>query len=114
MGEVIDFLEARKIHETDDDPFVLGIRHSDIGADENKLQFVVSTRRHLQTARSFQVLTCDATYKTNAHGYPLMILGGLDANQKLHVFAYCVPTHEKTENYQFLFECVASVSAASQ
>lgn len=108
LGEVIDFLEAKKNYATDDDPFVLGIKHSDIGADETKLQFVVSTRRLLETAKRFQILACDATYKTNAHGYPLMILGGLDANQKLHVLAYCVSTHERTENYQFLFECVAS------
>lgn len=95
LGEVMGFLEARKSIETNDDPFVLGIKHSHVGEDGTKLQFFVSTSRFLHTAKRFRVLACDATYKTNAHGYPLLILGGLDANQKLHVLAYCVLTNEE-------------------
>lgn len=108
IGEVIEHLENRKQCGTDDDAYVLDIKHSVVSADQTELQFVVSTRRLLLTALRFRVLSCDATYKTNVHGYPLMILGGLDANQKLHVLAYCITTNEKADNYRFLFETVAS------
>lgn len=89
MGEVVEYLEHRKTFETE------------ISADETELQFVMSTSKLLQTAKRFRVIACDATYKTNVHGYPLLILGGLDANQKLHVLAYCISTHEKPKTIVF-------------
>lgn len=108
MCEVVEYLERRKTFENDDEPFVLNMKHSKISADETELQCVMSTSKLLKTAKRFRVVACDATYKTNMDGYPLMILGGSDANQKLHVIAYCISTRGKTENYRFLFETVSS------
>lgn len=71
------------------------------GAD---FQYVVSTPRLLKTALKFRILCCDATYKLNEHNYPVIICGGIDANQKLHVLVYSVTTHERANNYQFVFE----------
>lgn len=46
----------------------------------------------------------DATYKVNEHDYPLILVGGIDVNQKFHLLAFSVTTREETSNYKFLFE----------
>lgn len=65
MGELIEWLQAHTAQTTDDEPYVLNFRHSDIGDPRTDFQYVVSTPRLLKIATEFKIICADGTYKLN-------------------------------------------------
>lgn len=51
----------------------------------------------------------DATYKVNFFGYPLMVIGSVDANRKFHLIGTTLYVSETTTDYEFLFQCMCKV-----
>lgn len=104
LGQLVDWFTDNSNQTSDDEPFVLNYRTSNIEDARTDFQYVFSTPRLLKTALEFRIISCDATYKVNEHDYPLILVGGIDANQKFHLLAFSVTTREETSNYKFLFE----------
>lgn len=98
VSDVAEWVGKHETSENDDDAFVLDFR-----ATGPSFQYIVSTRRLLKISIDFRIVACDATYKINEHQYPVILIGGIDENHKLHIFAYSITTSEQTENYAFAF-----------
>lgn len=106
MGELSEWLHSHSEFNGDNDPFVLDYGHSNINDDEPNFQYVMSTPKLLETALNFRILAADGTYKVNEHDYPLIVVGGIDLNQRFHILAYSVTTKEESRNYKFLFQAM--------
>lgn len=76
---------------------------NDIRAD---FQYVVSTPTLLENASRMKILCADGTYKLNIHGYPVIVVGGIDIEQKFHAIAISVTTKEESSNYEFVFKTI--------
>lgn len=48
----------------------------------------------------------DATYKLNWMGFPLIIMGTLDRTKRFDPMIYACSSHERTEDYEFVFRSV--------
>lgn len=111
MGELINWLTEHTSQTGDDDPFVLNFNHSDIDTDRADFQYVVSTPRLLKNAANLKILCADGTYKLNIHGYPVIVIGGIDIEQRFHLNAFSITTKEESANYEFLFRTIKETIA---
>lgn len=48
-------------------------------------------------------LAIDATYKLNWHGFPLIVLGTVDRQNRFHPLIYACTTNETCDDYVFVF-----------
>lgn len=39
-------------------------------------------------------------------GHPLLLVGTTDSNRKFHLIGVCVSTHEKSADFQFIFQTI--------
>lgn len=106
LGDLVKWLATHSTKMGDDDPFVVKSIHSSFNVQPPNFQYVVTTPRLIKIASQLRIACTDGTYKINKHNYPVIILGAIDANQKLHVNAFSVTTKEETSNYKFLFEAI--------
>lgn len=102
VGDLIEWLESNSTRKGDDDPYVLKYCHSGYNDKSTEIQYVITTPRLLKTLSQMKILSTDGTYKVNKHDYPLIVLGAIDINQRLHVIAFSVTSRETMKNYQFL------------
>lgn len=104
LGQLAQWVDEHTTQTTYEKAYVLNFRNSKIDDARTDFQYVVSTPRLLEIAAEFNIISVDATYKVNEHDYPVIFVGGIDVNQRLHIIAYSVTTREETANYSFLFE----------
>lgn len=106
VGDIVAWAENQKLnHEIDDDtPFVIDFKASTCEDQNKHFQYLISTKRLLANAANYENICVDATYKVVFHGYPLLIIGSIDANRKFHLIAASLSVSETTTDFEFLFE----------
>lgn len=60
-------------------------------------------------ALNTQFICADATYKLNWQGYPLLVVGNTDQDRHFHNVAVVVSTHERTEDFLFMFQKLKNI-----
>lgn len=68
-----------------------------------QIRFMVSTKLLLKFAIGAKKIHADGTYKLNWHGFPVLLVGTTDMHRKFHCFGVAVSTHERTVDYEFIF-----------
>lgn len=106
LGNMIEWSEQYKEFPTDiDEAFVLNIETSS-PREALSFRFAFSTPRLLELLSPAHTICIDATYKLNWQGFPLMVLGTVDRAKRFHPFAYACCSHEKQEDYKFVFQSI--------
>lgn len=106
MGDLSEWCEKRMTFPNEkDEAFVLGFECSTTENDQH-FKFCMSTPHLLDLLSNAKVISIDATYKLNWMEYPLIILGVVDNMKRFHPMVYCCSSHERTEDYTYIFETV--------
>lgn len=110
MGDLSKWCDERMAFPSDpDNAFVIGF---DCSTQENQnFRFCMSTPHLLNLLSTESVISIDATYKLNWMEYPLIILGVVDNMKQFHPMVYACSSHERTEDYTFVFETVKNTIA---
>lgn len=110
MGDLMKWCEERMAFPSSpDDAFVIGCECS---TEKNQsFRFCMSTPHLLNLLSSALVVSIDATYKLNWMEYPLIILGVVDNMKRFHPMVYGCSSHERTEDYTFVFDAVKQAIA---
>lgn len=78
---------------------------------KTEISFIITTRRLIETnAVNADIIHADTTYKVNASGFPLTVVGVSDKNGTLHLLGFAITTSEKTEDYKFIFSTLKDIS----
>lgn len=106
VGDLMKWCEERTAFPTNpDDGFVLG--YDCLTSEDNQsFRFCLSTPNLLDKLSNALVIAIDATYKLNWMGYPLIILGTVDNTKKFHPLVYSCSSHERTEDYEYVFKTI--------
>lgn len=107
VGDIISWAEEHVCNNNDidlDTPFVVDFKASSVDDDEKYFQYIVSTKRLLMNASKYLNVCSDATYKVVFHGYPLLMIGSVDADKAFHLIATALSVSETTTDFSFLFE----------
>lgn len=106
LGDMIKWCNEHNQFPSDvDEAFVIGSEFSTF--DENlSFGFAFSTPLLLDMLSNCKTVCIDATYKLNWLGFPLMVLGTVDRAKHFHPFVYACCSHERTTDYEFVFDCV--------
>lgn len=106
LGHMVEWLEKHQNFPVDgNEAFVIGSEISSID-EELGFRFAFSTPLLLKLLMGCKTICIDATYKLNWLGFPLMVLGTVDRSKKFHPLVYACCSHERTEDYAFIFKCV--------
>lgn len=106
MGDVVAWCEENCSGKGPDDSFVIDFWHSNIEDPRADFHYVISTPSLLENATKMRVISCDETYKLNIHDYPVVVIAGIDAVQKMHLIAFAVTTREEGKNFEFIFTAI--------
>ncbi len=68
------------------------------------IQFVISTKRLLTNVSHVQNVHTDATYKCLWQGYPVLIVGTSDKDNKFHPICLAVCSNETAEDFMYTFK----------
>lgn len=72
-----------------------------LAVDAGTLYIFLTTKHLIETSSRASCIQTDATYDTNAHGFPCILTGSLDANRIFHVTGlHLVWTAECIEVYE--------------
>lgn len=106
LGDMIKWCEENDKFPTDvNQAFVIGSQFSTY--DDNLwFRFSYSTPLLLEILSNCTTICIDATYKLNWLGFPLVILGTVDRQKHFHPLVFACCSHERTEDYEFVFACV--------
>jgi hypothetical protein len=86
------FLAAKELsHELDEEPVV---------------RLFLTTRRLLTNATHADLLSVDATYKLNFHGYPVLMAGVIDSDKKYHPLGVALCITETGDDFAFLCQAI--------
>lgn len=104
LGDLMEWCNVNAAYpENDDDAFVLAYESSKIFEDLH-FKFCISTPNLLKKFLGVKTIAIDATYKLNWNGFPLIVLGTVDRQKKVHPLLYGCTSHETTDDYTFVFE----------
>lgn len=105
MNELIKFYEDhREIPEDDDTPFIASFERSAKGQIEKWFRFFVTTKRLLKNGSMGDIICADGTYKTTIQKYPIIVVGTVDMAQSFHLTGLTISTHERAEDFRFVFD----------
>lgn len=107
LGDLVKWCQENSQFPSDiNEAFV--IAHEASSHDDTNLsfRFVLSTPLLLQKCLESKTIAIDATYKLNWLDYPLMVYGTVDRMKRFHPLAYACCSHEKTHDYNFIFESI--------
>lgn len=85
--------------------FIIGSHFSAFDEDL-RFCFAFSTPLLLEKLSNCKTICVDATYKLNWLGFPLVIIGTVDRAKRFHPFIYACCSHERTIDYECVFQCV--------
>ena len=71
--------------------------------DDQDLKILISTPQLLSYTLKSSMVQTDGTFKMNWQGYPVILIGTSDKNNKFHPFALAVLKGETTDDYAFVF-----------
>lgn len=74
----------------------------------NILRFFITSQALLKSAFGVKKIHADATHKCTWQGFPVLLVGTTDMFRKFHAFGVAVCTHERTADFEFIFESVKS------
>lgn len=102
------FVECSDIPDIATDPFIVNyeIAIDDKNDENSQFRFFVSSKRLLQIAINTDKIHIDATYKFAWQGFPVLVIGTTDANIKFHPIGLCVCSHERTADFEFIFQTI--------
>lgn len=102
--------ESSDVPTVDTEPFIVNYDvNIDDEVDENcSFRFLVSSKALIHNIIDLKKLHTDATYKLIWQGFPVLVVGQTDNNKKFHPAGMVVSTHEKTEDFEFMFRSLAS------
>lgn len=106
LGDMAKWCDSKSNHtECVDDAFVLA---HEIFAEKEKqgFRFCMSTPNLLEQLSKVSTIAIDATYKLNWMGFPLIILGTVDRQKKIHPMIYACASHETTDDYIFVLASI--------
>lgn len=109
VGDVVTWIQKHDESSgdfNDDEPFVIGYKHSEPVDNERYFQYVISTKQLLKNASGYRNMCADATYKVVYQGYPLLLAGSVDANRKFHLIAAALSVSERAIDYEFFFNVI--------
>ena len=95
------------IEEDKDKVFAL---HTEFNASNKSFRIVLSTHRLLDSIPTVVRWHCDATYKLVYHGYPLLVGGYSDANNRFHVCTVALCSTEQQADFVPTFSCIKGIS----
>lgn len=93
------------IPDDENTPFVVNSESSEVG-QTFYFRVVLSTRRLLMNGIDTELSSVDTTYKLNWQGYPLLVMGTIDANKSFHLIAIACCKYEKQQDYEFMMQSV--------
>lgn len=110
MNDLLEFYENNKnIPEDDDTAFVANFERSERGSKEKWFRFYMTTKRLLKNAKNGKIIHADGTYKVTIQNYNLLVVGTTDAKQSFHLAGLTISTHERAEDYRFVFNTLKDV-----
>lgn len=111
MGDLMKWCQERAAFPSNsDDAFVIGHECSTHEGNQS-FRFCMSTPTLLEKLSNALIIATDATYKLNWLGYPLIIVGTVDNAKKFHPMIYAFSSHERTEDYEFVFQTIKDAIA---
>lgn len=97
--------EHSKFPENPNEAFILA--HESCSIKESmSFRFTMTTPTLLAKLAQRKTICIDATYKLNWMSFPLIIMGTVDRAKKFHPLIYACSSHERTEDYTFVFKSV--------
>lgn len=107
MNELQTFCNAHSaIPDDDDTAFVAAFERSRIEDDEKWFRLFITTKRLLINSIKAACIHADGTYKMNIQNFPVLTIGTTDKDQTFHLLGLGISTHERAEDYGFLFDTV--------
>lgn len=106
LGDLMEYCDGMSDFPSNPDtPFVFAHKSSEM---EEELGFIfnMSKPRLLSKFNGTNKICIDATYSLNWLGYPLIVMGTVDRRKVFHPLVYACTTHEKTQDYEFVFASV--------
>lgn len=106
IGDLIQWCEEKSEFPADpNQAFVLA--HESCSMQESmSFRFTMTTPILLAKLAKRETICIDATYKLNWMGFPLIIMGTVDRAKRFHPLIYACSSHERTEDYNFVFRSV--------
>lgn len=106
VGDLMQWCDENSEFPTDPNKaFVLS--HESCAIQETmSFRFTMTTPFLLAKLATRETICIDATYKLNWMGFPLIIMGTVDRAKKFHPMIYACSSHERTEDYAFVFRSV--------
>lgn len=104
-GQLEAWLLQETIPESNIEPFIVNHHFELNEADPQSsiFRFIVSSKHLLRAACDCERMHCDATYKLNWQGFPVLLIGMTDSERKFHPIGICTCSNEQTADFQFLF-----------
>lgn len=107
MNDLQKFYDRHSAIPIDEDQaFVAGFQRSNAGDVNNWFRLFATTKRLLLNSINADCIHADGTYKLNIQNYPILTVGTTDKTQRFHLLGMAVVAHERTEDYQFIFDAV--------
>lgn len=107
LGDLREWCRKHESFPSDvNEAFVLSHEYSSVFVKDLNFRFILSTPLLLEKLMHAKSICIDATYKLNWLSFPLIVLGRVDLNKRFHPLAYACCSHEKKEDYMFVFESV--------
>lgn len=85
--------------------FILGYESCSM-KEKMSFRFTMTTPNLLKKLAKRETICIDATYKLDWLGFPLIMMGTVDREKKFHPLIYACSSHERTEDYAFVFDTV--------
>lgn len=106
VGDLMHWCEEHSPYPTNDnEAFVLAHESCSIN-EAMSFRFTMTTPLLLSKLAKRKTICIDATYKLNWMGFPLIIMGTVDRAKKFHPLIYACSSHERSEDYAFVFRSV--------
>lgn len=111
LGDLLEWCDQNMEFPSDIDEAFVFAKESSSFDEEISFRFAFSTPRLLEELSHQKTICIDATYKLNWHGFPLMVHGTVDRTKRFHPFVYACCSHERTEDFKFIFKSTKAAIA---
>lgn len=106
IGDLMEWCEKHSQFPADpNEAFILGYESCSM-KEKMSFRFTMTTPNLLKKLAKRETICIDATYKLNWMGFPLIIMGTVDRAKRFHPLIYACSSHERTEDYDFVFRSV--------
>ena len=105
LGELEKQAQSLEFAVDDDTAFVVGMK-----IEYQPINFIIAltTKRLLENGKKGDLIAIDSTYKLNWQGYPIVLLGTIDADKHFHPIIATLVYKEDKDTFQFLFELLVA------